>query len=152
MLDRLLPRQLDSRFEGHRAALWVLGLYVALKLVMSFNSIFNTVKVAQGADGIPLDSFGPEAAREVVTLFALVGLGQLILALIAALALVRYRAMVPLIYLLMLGEGLARRLIVQGGSAARTDAGSAAFYINVGLLALLTLGFILSLLPARRKD
>ena len=41
MLDRLFPRQADNRFPGHRAALWLLGVYVALKLVMSSNSIFN---------------------------------------------------------------------------------------------------------------
>ena len=59
MLNRLFPRQVDNRFDGHRAALWLLGLYIALKLVMGFNSIFNTAAIVSGPDGIPLDSFGP---------------------------------------------------------------------------------------------
>ena len=56
MLERLFPRQADNGFEGHRAALWLLGLLIALKLAMSLNSIFNTESVAAGADGIPLAS------------------------------------------------------------------------------------------------
>jgi hypothetical protein len=150
LVGRLWPKQLDNRFVGYRAALWLLGAYVAVKLAMSLSSIFNTAAVAGGADGIPLDSFGPAAAREVLTLFALVGLGQLTLAVLAASALVRYRAIVPLMFLTLLGEGVARRLIVQSSEPVRTVAGSGGFWINIGLLALLALGLVLSLLP--RKD
>jgi hypothetical protein len=149
MLGRLLPKQADNRFAGYRAALWLLGLYVALKLVMGFNSIFNTASVATGADGIALNSFGPAAAREVLTLFALTSLGQLTLALIALTILIRYRALVSFIYLVLIGEHLARRAIVQSHALARTDTASTGLYINLGLLALLAIGLALSLLRAR---
>ena len=152
MLNRLFPRQADNRFDGHRAALWLLGLFVALKLVMSLNSIFNTASVAAGADGIPLDSFGPAAAREVLTLFALMALGQLALALIALAVLIRYRALVPFIYLVSLGEQIARRFIVQAHEAARTESSPAVGYVIYAVLALLALGLVLSLIPARRRD
>ena len=145
MLSRIFPRQLDNNFAGHRAALWLLGLYLALKLVMSLNSIFNPASVAAGADGIPLDSFGPPAAREVLILFALVALGQLALALIALLALVRYRAMAPLMFLLLLGEGLARRVIVQSQAIPGAASSAVGLAINLGLLGLLALGLGLSL-------
>ena len=152
MLDRLLPKRADNRFGGYRAALWMLALFVALKLVMGFNSIFNTASVAAGADGIALDSFGPAAAREILTLFALTSLGQLTLALVAVTILVRYRALVPFIYLVLIGEHLARRAIVQSHALARTETGSTGLYINLGLLALLALGLLLSLLRARRRE
>ena len=151
MLDRLFPRQVDNRFDGHRAALWLLGLLVALKLVVSLNSIFNTASVAQGADGIPLDSFGPAAAREVLTLFALVALGQLVLVLIALAALIRWRALVPFLYLVSLGEQLARRVVVEAHEVARTGSSPVAWYVTYGVLALLTLGLVLSLIPARTE-
>jgi hypothetical protein len=153
MLNRLLPRQADNRFGGQPAALWLLGLLVALKLVVSGNSIFNTASVASGADGIPLDSFGPAAQREVLTLFALMALGQLILGLIALTALIRWRALVPFIYLLALGEQLARRLIVQTNDLTRPDSALVGWlgYVNYGILALLTLGLGLSLIPARQR-
>ena len=152
MLSRLLPRQADNSFGGHRAALWLLGLFIALKIVMGVNSIFNTESVAVGADGIPLDTYGSAAARQVLTLFALTSLGQLTLALIGLTVLVRYRSLVPFIYVLLLGEHLARRLIVQSYSVVRTDRGSTALYINLGLVALLALGLLLSLIPARQPS
>ena len=151
MIERLLPRQVDNRFDGHRAALWLLGLFIALKLVMSVNSIFNTASVAAGADGIPLESFGPAAAREVLTLFALNALGQLALALIGLTILIRYRALVPFIYLVSLGEQLARRLIVQSHAAARAES-AVAWYVIYGFLALAALGLVLSLIPRRKRD
>lgn len=149
MLERLFPSQVDNRFRGHRSALWLLGLLIALKLVVSLNSIFNTALVAQGADGIPLDSFGPAAAREVLTLFALVALGQLALAAIALAVLIRWRALVPFLYLVSLAEQLARRLLVESQDVTRAAASPIAWYVTWGVLGLLALGLALSLLPAR---
>ncbi|HYJ83904.1 MAG TPA: hypothetical protein VEW26_13815 [Allosphingosinicella sp.] len=151
MLDRLFPKQVDNRFDGRRSALWLLGLLIALKLVVSLNSIFNTALVAQGADGIPLDSYGPAAAREVVTLFALVALGQLILALVALAALIRWRSLVPFLYLVSLVEMVARRLIVETQGATQPAASPIAWYVTWGVLILLVLGLALSLIPARRS-
>ena len=152
MLDRILPPHADNRFGGHRAALWLLGLFIALKIVMGVNSIINTESVAVGADGIPLDSFGPAAARQVLTLFALTSLGQLTLALVGLTILVRYRTLVPLIYAVFLGEHLARRLIIQSHAVARTEGASTGLYINLGLMALLALGFLLSLIPRSESE
>jgi hypothetical protein len=151
MLNRLFPKQADNTFDGQRAALWLLGLFVALKVVMGVNSIWNTASVAAGADGLPLDSFDPEAARTVLMLFALISLGQLTLAVIALVTLIRYRAMVPFIYLVLLGEHLTRRFIVQSYDVARTEGISAGGYVNLGLLTLLTLGLVLSLIPLRQR-
>jgi hypothetical protein len=152
MLDRLFPRQADNRFEGNRAALWLLGLLVALKLVMSVNSIGNTEAVAAGADGIPLASYGAGAAQTVLMLFALMSLGHLAMALVALAVLIRYRTLVPSIFLLFLGEHLARRLIVQSHAVARTESGPVGWYVFFGFLALTALGLALSLIHQRRSD
>jgi hypothetical protein len=152
MLNRLFPRQADNAFDGNRAALWLLGLFIALKLAMSVNSILNTASVASGADGLPLDSYGPAAAQTVLMLFALTALGQLALAAIALTVLIRYRALVPFIYLVLLGEQLARRFIVQDYSVVRTEGIPAGWYVTLGLLALLTLGLVLSLISTRRRS
>lgn len=151
LLMRLFPGRVDNDFDGHRAALWLLGLFIALKLAMGVNSILNTASVAAGADGLPLDSFGPAAARAVLMLFALVALGQLTLAAIALIALVRYRAMVPLMFLVLLGEQLVRRFIVQGYAVERTEGFPPGWYVNIGLIVLLAIGLVLSLWPARRR-
>ena len=151
-LSRLFPKQFDNRYDGRTAALWLLGLLIALKLVMSVNSILNTQSVAAGADGIPLDSYGAQAARQVLLLFTMVALGQLAIALTALLALVRYRAMVPLAFLLLTAEHVGRRLIVWTNSASPPAANpSPGFYINMGLLAVLLLGLVLSLWAKARR-
>ena len=150
LLQRLLPAQADNRFGGLRPALWLLGLLIALKLIMSVRSILSTASVAAG-DGIPLDSLDPVASREVLTLFALASLGQLALTLIALTVLVRYRALVPFIYLVLLAEGVARRLIVQGQAPERAQTVPAIPILIYGLLALTAIGLILSLVRSLRK-
>ena len=152
MLDRLFPSRADNSFEGHRAAIWLLGLLIALRFVVSVNSILNTASVAAGADGIPLGRFGPEAGREVLTLFALIAVGQLASALIGLAVLIRYRALLPLFYLVSLGEQLARRLVVRMHEAP-TYGSPVAAYVTWTVFGLLVAGLVLSFLPARpRKE
>lgn len=151
MIERLFPKQFDNCFKGRRAALWLLGLLIALRLVMSINSIFNTESVARGADGFPVGSYGADAARAVLMLFALSALGQLTVAAIALVALVRYRAMVPFIYLVLVCDQLARRSLLASWEVARAESSPVGWYIGLALLALPTLGLVLSLWPARRS-
>jgi hypothetical protein len=75
----------------------------------------------------------------------------LIFSLLGALALVRYRAMVPLVFLLLLLEHLGRKLILALMPVAQ--AGSPpAFSINVFLIGLTALGLALSLWGRRQQD
>lgn len=150
MLERLFPRHIDNTFRGHRAALWLLGLLLALKLLMSVNSILNTESVASGADGFRLASYGADAANAVLMLFALSALSALILTLVGIVVLVGYRAMVPLVFLLLLVEHVARRLIVQAYAVERS-ATSVAVPLNMILLAVLVAGVALAMWPAKRR-
>jgi len=150
VLDRLLPAYIDNRFRGNRAALWLLGIYIALRLVMSFNSIINTRSVATGADGLTLDAWTPASVQVVLLLFALVAVGQLFLNLFALLALVRYRAMVPLVFALLLLEQLCRRALVFDYSVAG-EAAPVGTYINLGLTAILFVGLVLSLIGSEER-
>jgi hypothetical protein len=145
MLDRLFPRQIDNVYRGHRLALWLLGLLLLLRLTMSANSIVNTRSVATGADGIPLDSFAGGGAEAVVSLFALLALSRLMPALLGILVLVRYRAMVPLLYLLLLIEHVGSRALLLVNPVVKSGASSVGLAINLALLALLLAGFGLSL-------
>ena len=111
MLDLLLPQRIDNDYRGQKIALVLFALLVLLKGVIGFNSIFHGAMVAGSADGIPLDTFGPEGARTVILLFALLGLAHLVQCLWCALALVRYRAIVPLMFALFLLEQLGGKLI-----------------------------------------
>ena len=145
VLNRIFPKQIDNVFRGHWLALGLFGLFVALKLVMGANSALNARSVASGADGIPIDGLG-SAGDIVVRLFSLQGFSSFVLALLALLVLIRYRAMVPLMFLVFLVEMLGRRGLAMLNPMAQPESGtSVGFYINLGLLLILVLGLALSL-------
>jgi len=151
VIQRLFPKQIDNRFEGHRLALWLLALHAGLRVVIGINSIANTAKIAGGADGYRLASYGADGARAVLMLFSLNGLSGLVLGLIGVIALLRYRAMVPLVLLLLLVEFLGRRMIIQSYALERAHALGFAYWLNLSMLLMLVLGLALAFWPDRRR-
>lgn len=57
MIHRLLPRQIDNTYGGHKVALWLLGMVVLVKGGIGMGTIFNGRSAAITADGIPLATF-----------------------------------------------------------------------------------------------
>ena len=143
-LNPVLPRLIDNVHRGHPLAIWLLVPIVTFKTAIALGTIFNGRAAAQTADGIPLDSFGAAGAATVVTLFALWGLSQLVFGALGVLALVRYRAMIPLVYVLLLVEHVARRGILLAMPIARSAA-PPGLYINLALLALMAVGLAFAL-------
>ena len=150
MNNRFLPNQIDNTYHGYKLALWLLALLVLMKSIMSINSIFNGYSVATSADGIPLDTFTPAGSQAVVSMFAALALSQLIICLLCVLVLVRYRAMIPLMFALLLVEHLGRRLIFLIIPIVRTGR-PPGFYINLALGAVMVVGLALSLLSRASK-
>ena len=144
MFNQLLPQHIDNVYRGHKLALWLFALLVFVKVSMSLNSIFNGYSVASSADGIPLDTFTPPSAQTVVSLFALLAFSRLIISLLCILVIVRYRALLPFMFVLLLLEHLGSRLILQAMPIAKigTPPGAA---INLVLLAVMILGLALAL-------
>ncbi len=144
VLDQILPRRIDNTYRGHPLAVWLFVPVVVVKTGIALGTIFNGRGAAQSADGIPLASFGASGAEAVVALFAIWGLSQLVLSVLGVLALTRYRAMMPFMFVLFLLEHLARRWILLVKPIARTGASPGA-YINLVLLVLMIVGLALSL-------
>ena len=153
MFDRLFPKQLDNSFRGYRLAIWLFVPIILLKTVIGVNSIVMTRQVASSADGIPLDSYGAAAAQAVIALFALLGLWQLILALIAFAALLRYRAMIPFLYLVLLIQMLGNRALnfLHPIAKAASSGPAPGSYLSLGLLAATVLGLLLSVLDGAKS-
>jgi hypothetical protein len=152
MLARLFPTQFDNQFRGYLAALILFAPIVLMKLAIGINTMgvnpwVPTRRVITGADGIPLDTFSPAAQELVVHLFAYWGLTQFLLCALCLLALVRYRALVPLMYLMLLADQLGRKgLALLHPTEAAASAGTPiGFTINLALLAALVIGFVLSI-------
>ena len=150
MFSQLLPRQIDNSYRGFKVALWLFAFVVLVKVVMSVNSIFNGASVASSADGIPLDTFTPAGSQAVVSLFGLSAFSRLMICLLGILVLVRYRAMVPLMFAVLLLDHLGRRLVLYFLPIPRT-AGSPGSAINLVLLGLMILGLGLSLWSPRHR-
>lgn len=144
MLSRILPRTIDNRYTGSKAALWLLGAIAVVKLAMALNSIFNGRFVLSSADGVPLATYPADAAHTAVALLAIWAWGLFLFALLAVLTLVRYRSMTALMFVLLLAEHGGRRVILQFLPIIRTD-NAPASWVNGALLSLMALGLVLSL-------
>ena len=144
MLNQLLPRTVDNTYRGQKLALWLFGLVVLMKLAISLNSIINGHTVASSADGIPVDTFTPAGAQAFVSLFAAWGLAQVVICVLCIVVLIRYRALVPFLFLVLLLEHLSRRLIFYVMPIVRTGT-STNLTVNLVLLTLMIVGLALSL-------
>ena len=143
-MNAILPPSIDNVYRGHPLALWLFGVVLLAKTGIALGTLFNGRTAAQSADGIPLDRFGAEAAQAVVALFAIWGLAQLVFSVLGVLALTRYRALIPFVFVLLLVEHLARKTILWVKPIARTGT-PPGFYINLALVALMAVGLVLSL-------
>lgn len=146
MLERLFPKQIDVTDRSNLIATLLLIPIVVLKMFMGFNATVMTRFVASTADGVPLDRYGAEGAQAVLAFFSLWGLEQELLALIALLALVRYRALIPLAYVILVVEHFGRKalfLVHPIGQAGGSTGASTV--INWTLMAFLLVGLLFAL-------
>lgn len=148
MLRLLFPRVIDNRFRGQWLGLGLLGLVLFLKIGIAVVSIV-TPRLANRADAIDLATYSAAALREAATSTALLGLLHLCIGLFGVLAMIRYRAMVPLIQAWLLAEFLGRRVILAAYPLERTPGTSSGSIVNLVLLSLMVSGLALSLWPRR---
>lgn len=155
MLERIFPKQFDNTYRGYTIAIWLLVLLVLFKLLMGGGSMFNTRNVMEGADGIPLSTYGAGAAQTIMFMFRTWGLNLALLSLLGLIAIVRYRSMVPLVYLLLTIENVGRKAMTLFDPVPTVSSGDGGmplgFLINLGLIGALLIGFALSLGPSDAK-
>lgn len=154
MLSRIFPKQIDNNYQGHIFAAWLLALFLLVKTFASVNQIglnplWASREVLQGVEGVPLDTYSASAADAAIVLFGWWGVAGLTPTLLGLIAMVRYRAMIPMIYLLMaitkIGEqGLAETSPVVGMLGAGAS-------LPLIAIALLLVGFGLSVTTPRRR-
>jgi hypothetical protein len=145
MFGRIFPKQFDNTYRGHWLAIWLFVPVVLLKATQGANIIFNTRLVAIAADGISLDSLGATGAETFLALFAVLGLYLLVLALQCVLVLIRYRAMIPFMYLLLLIVQIGGIVLLLVHPIVRTGGMPIGVPINRAALAMTLIGFVLSL-------
>jgi len=129
MLSRIFPKVIDNNYRGYRLALWFFIPITFMKVAISLVHIFYADGGAQSISTIPLDTYSAGAAQNMIALFSRLGLDQLLLGLLFVVVLIRYRAMIPLMYVLIVVNYVAlegvvymKPLALAGTSGASTPA------------------------------
>lgn len=104
MLNHVFPQKADNDYQGKPIALWVFAAITIVTIARSLVHIIAPDGGAQSIATIPLETYTDAGARTVVLMFAYWGISQLLMGFVYLLVLIRYRAMIPLMYLLMAAE------------------------------------------------
>lgn len=152
MWNRIFPKVIDNTYRGHWLGLVLFVLVIVLRTTQGINSMVITRSVITGADAIPLDTFSQPAANTLISVFALLGVSSVIVSLIGLIALVRYRAMIPLLFLVIFVSQIGGRLILLIYPIARSAdlsmnyAGQPiGFWFNLGVMAVTGIGCFLAI-------
>jgi hypothetical protein len=151
MRTRLWPKQADNAYGDPALAVWLLALFAVVKFIQGATSTFYTRFAMTGADAIPLDRFDATGASTATALFALLGLYIMLFALPTLAVVIRYRALVPLTYLFWIVEEVSKIAVLAINPIARSTATPSGAIVNRILLAVLVVGFVLSLVSRSRQ-
>lgn len=108
ILNVIFPKTIDNEFRGYKIALYLFYVLTAVTLWRSQHHLFAADGGAQSIATIPLDTFSISGSQAVIGAFSLWGLAQLIIGFIYLIASLRYRAIIPFLYLLTTFEYLIR--------------------------------------------
>jgi len=144
MFDKLLPQPIDNTYSGSKIALWLFGLIVFVQILQSVMVIVNGHSVAQSADGIPLENYPAAAAQTILAIFTVSALRRLIISLICAVVLFRYRSAVPLMFVVLGLNYLGGQVILQFVPIVRVGT-PPGVVVNLVMFGLMIVGLALSL-------
>lgn len=136
LFDLLLPPRVDGTLRGSQLPLYVFAAYA---LVSTVRSCIHLLAPDGGAGSIAGMDLTVAGADGIVFGFALWGSSQLLLALLQLLVVLRYRALVPLMYVLMMLEVLLRELVgaMRPVSFTHTPPGAIGNQVMLPLVALM---------------
>ncbi len=149
LISRILPESINKEYKGYKIAVYVFVLYSVVSIVRSCIHIFSPDGGAGSVAHIDLSKGG----ENIIFVFALWGVSQLIVALIQLLVSFRYRSLLPLMYLLLFLEycfrmvlGIMKPLIFEAG--AGTPPGG---YLDKLMIPLALIMLVLSLMTKKEK-
>lgn len=145
---KLLPDSIDNRYRGRKLSQYAFLLITAATIVRSLIHVFAPDGGAQSIATIPLDSYPADAAAAVILMFSLWGLSQLLMGFVYLGVYVKYKSLIPAMYVLLIFEYAMRIVVGQMKPivTAGTAPGSIGNWIMVPVCVIL---LILSLMPGK---
>jgi hypothetical protein len=148
IINRLFPKQVDNNFQGYKIAVVVFFILVLFTLVRSCIHIFAPDGGASSIAGISTSVAG---GSNIISLFALWGLSQLFMGIVYVVVFLRYRSLIPFMYLVILAEYSGRELIgvAKPLATSHIPPGAIGDYIIIPIAVIM---LVLSMLTPNKKD
>jgi len=150
MKEALFPKTADNNYKGHKLAKWILYFYIFKSFFAGCVHMFAVDGGAQSIGSIALDTFTKGGADSFITMFAMWGMEQLVIGLIAVVILWRYKSLIPMLWgiyaIEYIGRGIVP-LIKPGLVTAHTPPGAAADFVLIPLTICM---FVLALYTSRK--
>ena len=108
IFETLLPAKIDNLIHGSKIPFYIFALYAIVSTVRSCIHLLSPDGGAGTIAGMDLSVAGADG---IIFAFALWGSSQLLFALIQLLAAIRYRSLVPFMWLMLALEVLLRELV-----------------------------------------
>lgn len=145
---KLMPDSIDNRYRGRKLSQYAFLLITAAKIVRSLIHVFAPDGGAQSIATIPLGSYPADAAAAVILMFSLWGLSQLLMGFVYLGVYVKYKSLIPAMYVLLIFEYAMRIVVGQMKPivTAGTAPGSIGNWIMVPVCVIL---LIFSLMPGK---
>ncbi len=105
MLDKILPEQINNEFTGYKFS--AIG-FLVLTIITIARSLAHMFLPDGGAESIATIDLNVEGAEIIVSIFALWGLSQLLMAAFYVIVYLRYKSLIPLMYIFIVIEYAAR--------------------------------------------
>jgi len=149
-LRLVLPKTIDNTYSGHIIANVFFYVVIAFTVIRSLIHVFSPDGGAMSIATIPLDAYPAAAANTVIYLFGVWGLSQLIIGILYLIVGLKYRSLIPLMYVFLTLEYGMR--IVIGRMKPIVTAGTAPGAVgNYILLPMAIVLFCLSILKKGRR-
>ena len=147
----LFPSSIDNQYRGVKLAQYAFLLITAVTIVRSLIHVFAQDGGAQSIATIPLSAYSAEAAATVVLMFSLWGLSQLLMGLVYLGVYLKYKSLIPMMYVLLIVEYAMRIVVGQMKPIVTTGTapGSVGNWIMVPVCVVL---LVLSLINPNRAD
>lgn len=108
---KLLPSVINNDYKGRKIAKLVFLGITILTVIRSLIHVFAPDGGAQSIATIPLDTYTQAGAASVIMIFSLWGLSQLLMGVVYSFVYLKYRSLIPAMYVLLIAEYVMRIVI-----------------------------------------